>query len=109
RSRTSVRTVCRSNDWPRSTYGLYMPSPATSSDAIVFADLFAGVGGFAAALTAMGGKAAYAVEIDPAAARVYESNWQHSALGDITEDANDEEVTVPEHSVLTGGFPCQPF
>lgn len=74
-----------------------------------FVDLFAGIGGFHAALTAMGGKCVYAVEIDAAAAEVYESNWGINPLGDITEDANDDTVVVPRHDVLCAGFPCQPF
>jgi len=74
-----------------------------------FIDLFAGIGGFHAALSAMGGKCVYAVEIDPAAAAVYDRNWGINPLGDITKDANDEVVNVPEHDILCAGFPCQPF
>jgi DNA (cytosine-5)-methyltransferase 1 len=74
-----------------------------------FVDLFAGIGGFHGALSAMGGECVYAVEIDPAAAAVYERNWGMNPLGDITLDANDEGVSVPEHDVLCAGFPCQPF
>jgi DNA (cytosine-5)-methyltransferase 1 len=74
-----------------------------------FVDLFAGIGGFHAALSAMGGKCVYAVEIDPDAARIYEQNWGINPLGDVTVDANDDEVRVPEHDVLVAGFPCQPF
>ncbi|GMA37553.1 DNA (cytosine-5-)-methyltransferase [Demequina litorisediminis] len=76
---------------------------------VAFADLFAGVGGFAAALTPMGANHAYAVEIDKAAAAVYEANWRHRALGDVTKDASDAGVSVPAHDIITGGFPCQPF
>lgn len=74
-----------------------------------FADLFAGIGGFAAALTAFGGAAKYAVEIDDAAAQVYKNNWKHMPSKDITVDANESQVIVPKHQILTGGFPCQPF
>lgn len=74
-----------------------------------FVDLFAGIGGFHAALTAMGGKCEYAVEIDRAAAKVYERNWGIRALGDITRDASESAVRVPRHDVLCAGFPCQPF
>jgi DNA (cytosine-5)-methyltransferase 1 len=74
-----------------------------------FVDLFAGIGGFHAALAAMGGECAYAVEIDPRAAEVYRLNWGIDPLGDITADANDEGVRVPDHDVLVAGFPCQPF
>jgi DNA (cytosine-5)-methyltransferase 1 len=74
-----------------------------------FIDLFAGIGGFHAALSAMGGECVYAVEIDPAAAAVYERNWGLDPLGDVTQDANDGVMTVPAHDVLVAGFPCQPF
>lgn len=78
-----------------------------------FIDLFAGIGGFHAALAATGGECKYAVEIDKDAAAVYERNWDMPALGDITKDANDDGVTLRGYDgqidVLTGGFPCQPF
>lgn len=81
----------------------------TTHNTIRFADLFAGVGGFAAALRGFGFEHAYAVEIDEAAAAVYERNWGENPLGDITLDANDKVMNVPEHDILAGGFPCQPF
>ncbi len=76
-----------------------------------YSDLFAGVGGFHAALSAMGGKCVYAVEIDKDAARVYEQNWGIDPLGDITVDAGEAGVTqkVQPHDLLAAGFPCQPF
>lgn len=76
-----------------------------------FVDLFAGIGGFHAAMTALGGKCVYAVEIDPKAAHVYRHNWGLDPLGDITADADADTGTmnVPEHDVLCAGFPCQPF
>lgn len=82
-----------------------------STPAFRFIDLFAGVGGFHAALKAYGGKCVYAVEIDPAAAATYERNWGRAALGDITSDADDDLgiMNVPPHEVLAAGFPCQPF
>ncbi len=74
-----------------------------------FVDLFAGIGGFHAALRAFGGQCTKAVEKDPLAASVYQSNWKHDCLGDITELATESDVKIPEHDVLVGGFPCQPF
>lgn len=90
--------------------------PITHSQAVhghgrefTFIDLFAGIGGFHAALSGMGGECVYAVEIDESAAAVYERNWGRNPLGDITKDVTDEEVAIPSHDVLTAGFPCQPF
>ena len=74
-----------------------------------FVDLFAGVGGFHAALKSYGGECVYAVEIDKAAAAVYKRNWGHDPLGDITKDADEDVMNVPAHEVLAAGFPCQPF
>jgi len=77
--------------------------------AFTFIDLFAGIGGFHAALGALGGKCVYASEWDLDSARIYERNWNLKPDGDITLAANDEVMNVPEHDVLVGGFPCQPF
>lgn len=74
-----------------------------------FIDLFAGIGGFHAVLSAMGGKCVYAVDVNSASAAVYERNWGINPLGDITADANDATMHVPPHDVLCAGFPCQPF
>jgi len=74
-----------------------------------FIDLFCGIGGFHAAMSALGGRCVYAVEIDKAAAAVYRRNWGIDPLGDITRDADEDGVTVPPHDVLCAGFPCQPF
>ena len=77
--------------------------------AFTFVDLFAGIGGFHGALSALGGKCVFASEIDEDAARVYLRNWGIMPEGDITKLANEHVMQVPEHDVLVGGFPCQPF
>ncbi len=78
-----------------------------------FVDLFAGIGGFHGALSAMGGRCILASEIDEYAAAVYERNWGIRPEGDIREFASAKRVTLPRRdqkiSVLAGGFPCQPF
>ncbi len=74
-----------------------------------FVDLFAGIGGFHAALASLGGTCVYASEIDAAASEIYLRNWGIRPKGDITRLANDEVMDVPPHDVLVGGFPCQPF
>lgn len=80
-----------------------------TSPAFRFIDLFAGIGGFHAALSALGGECVYAVEVDEKAAAVYRRNWGIDPLGDVTKDANDDVMNVPAHEVLAAGFPCQPF
>ena len=73
-----------------------------------FVDYFAGVGGFHAALTDLGGRAVQACEIDPKPAAIYEHNWGLKPEKDVRDLAKRAD-SVPEHSVLAGGFPCQPF
>lgn len=81
-----------------------------------FIDLFAGIGGFHQALDSRGGICQFASEIDPNAIQVYENTWlkvsnngAKSVSGDINLFIHEDEVAVPDHDVLTAGFPCQPF
>lgn len=85
-----------------------------------FVDLFAGIGGFHAALSAAGGTCVLASEIDQEASAVYALNWgagvrrtppsAPAVAGDINLLApEDGKVLVPKHDVLAAGFPCQPF
>ena len=75
-----------------------------------FIDLFAGIGGFHAALAAYGGKCWMASEIDPLARRVYARNWDLVPKGDINDLTPAEgDIDVPPHDILAAGFPCQPF
>src|SRR3954453_17630327 len=78
-----------------------------NSAPFTFVDLFAGVGGFHAALGALDGECVYAVEKDTEAAAVYERNWNIKAHGDIVDDT-ETQMRVPKHDVLAAGFPCQP-
>lgn len=73
-----------------------------------FVDLFAGIGGFHAALSSVGGKGVLAAELDDRAAAVYQSNWDLPAKADV-RDLAARATTLPDHAVLAGGFPCQPF
>lgn len=80
-----------------------------------FVDLFAGIGGFHAALSQAGGECVFVSEIDEQAMATYRHNWVEGQENppvlnaDITTAANDSVMDVPEHDVLTAGFPCQPF
>src|SRR5689334_21869911 len=101
--------------------------PTTGSrKSFTFIDLFAGVGGFHHALSAMGGRCVLAVELDPDCRSVYAASFpefsQRSLKSDIrgltraTAEADGIELDpseirrrVPPHDVLCAGFPCQPF
>ncbi|PVB05462.1 DNA cytosine methyltransferase [Mycobacteroides abscessus] len=79
------------------------------------ADLFAGIGGFHLAFAQIGARTVFACENNPTARRVYETNFRASSpeLFDSGNFAGDitilEPEQVPDHDVLTAGFPCQPF
>src|SRR5580700_1398481 len=71
-----------------------------------FIDLFAGLGGFHQALTALGHKCVFACEVDERLADLYEKNFDVRPHRDI----RDLDVSsVPAHDILCAGFPCQPF
>ena len=78
-----------------------------------FIDLFAGIGGFHAALNPLGGECVFVSEIDSAASNIYSKNWLKnsgvSVSGDIKELTKNVKENIPNHDVLTAGFPCQPF
>ncbi|MFO0599817.1 MAG: DNA (cytosine-5-)-methyltransferase [Myxococcaceae bacterium] len=71
-----------------------------------FVDLFAGIGGFHIALSALGGRCVFASEWDKHAQKTYFTNFGLQPAGDITQVAMKD---IPEHELLTAGFPCQPF
>lgn len=71
-----------------------------------FIDLFAGLGGFHLALERLGGKCVFAAEWKENLQDLYVTNFGLRPVGDITLVAPH---SIPEHDVLTAGFPCQPF
>ena len=80
--------------------------------AFTFIDLFAGIGGFHLALKKEGGVCVFASEIDQFARKVYSQSFNDSKNilhGDINDFVNNASSDIPDHDVLTAGFPCQPF
>lgn len=92
-----------------------VPFPPPSAPLFKFIDLFAGIGGFRIALQRQGGECVFSSEINKAAKATYESNFGELPFGDI-RDFTGPHITdqtlndlIPDHQVLTAGFPCQPF
>ncbi|MFT0170965.1 DNA (cytosine-5-)-methyltransferase [Paraburkholderia mimosarum] len=71
-----------------------------------FIDLFAGLGGFHIALERIGGRCVFAAEWKDHLRDLYEANFGLRPAGDIKKVAPE---AIPDHDVLTAGFPCQPF
>ncbi|WP_261345355.1 DNA cytosine methyltransferase [Thalassoroseus pseudoceratinae] len=71
---------------------------------IRFVDLFSGIGGFHVGLKDFG-TCVLACEIDANARSVYQSNFPDTPIcNDVTEIKE-----LPDHDMITAGFPCQPF
>ncbi|WP_246523894.1 DNA cytosine methyltransferase [Gemmata palustris] len=70
-------------------------------------ELFAGIGGFRIAADRLGWETVWANDSSEKACIVYHDRFGPKELhqGDFTE----LKAVVPDHDVLTGGFPCQPF
>lgn len=92
--------------YPKFDLGLTVPFPPPSKTEFTFIDLFCGIGGFRLPLQRLGGKCLFSSDINEHARSVYEANYGEYPFGDITKIPVD---FIPEHDVLTAGFPCQPF
>ena len=74
---------------------------------IKFIDLYAGLGGFHQALEKLGHECVWASEYNFNLRELYKKNFPNTPIdGDIFKV---ELSTIPQHDLICGGFPCQPF
>lgn len=89
---------------------LPLGEPSSEPGKFTFIDLFAGIGGIRTPFEKLGGRCVFTSEWDDYARKTYVANFHdgpdHVFAGDITRIHEDD---VPDHDVLLGGFPCQPF
>ncbi|AOH37242.1 DNA (cytosine-5-)-methyltransferase [Luteimonas sp. JM171] len=89
---------------------LPLGEPSSEPGKFTFIDLFAGIGGIRRPFEKLGGRCVFTSEWDEYARKTYVANFHdgpdHVFAGDITRI---HEEDVPDHDVLLGGFPCQPF
>jgi DNA (cytosine-5)-methyltransferase 1 len=83
-----------------------IPYPSPKNPDFTFIDLFAGIGGFRQAMQSVGGKCVFSSEWDKFAKQTYFHNYGEMPYGDIQRIKAE---WIPDHDVLCGGFPCQPF
>ena len=77
-----------------------------TKESFTFIDLFAGIGGMRIAFEKSGGRCVFSSEWNKFSQQTYEANFGDVPDGDITKiKAKD----IPNHDILVGGFPCQPF
>jgi len=95
---------------PEFNYGIPfeydIPFPPPENPDFRFIDLFAGVGGFRIAFQELNGKCVFSSEWNKYAKKTYDANFGEVPFGDITKV---DERKIPDHDILVGGFPCQPF
>jgi DNA (cytosine-5)-methyltransferase 1 len=71
-----------------------------------FIDLFAGIGGMRLAFESTGAICNFSSEWDKFSQQTYIANFGEQPAGDITQIPSNQ---IPDHDILVGGFPCQPF
>lgn len=73
-----------------------------------FIDLYAGIGGFRFAFESAGGVCKFSSEWDRYSQLTYKAFHGEIPYGDIHQ-ISDIKNQIPDHDILTAGFPCQPF
>jgi DNA (cytosine-5)-methyltransferase 1 len=93
-----------------------IPFPPVKNPNFTFIDLFAGIGGFRIAFQSLSGKCVFSCEWDKYAQKTYEKNFGECPYGDVRQFTDPLKVSdarldklIPDHDILTAGFPCQPF
>ena len=75
-----------------------------------FVDLFAGIGGMRLGLEKCGGLCVMTSEINKDCLTTYKANFRSAERHFYNENILElNKKDIPEHDLLVGGFPCQPY
>lgn len=85
------------------------PEGALVDSRFSFIELFAGIGGFRLGIEINGGECVFANEWDPHSAKTYSAWFGGNELNTDDLRTLDFANQIPDHDLLTAGFPCQPF
>jgi DNA (cytosine-5)-methyltransferase 1 len=91
---------------PDSLFSSYKHLSSDSEGLFTFVDLFGGIGGIRLAFEENGGRCIFSSEWDKWSQKTYFENFGEIPEGDINKVDLDK---IPDHDILTAGFPCQPF
>lgn len=85
----------------------YSEPPHDATGKLTAVELFCGIGGFRLAADRLGIQTIWANDLNEVSAAVYRRQFGKNEIveGDITALIDE----VPDHDLLTAGFPCQPF
>lgn len=79
-----------------------------SNNQLKAVELFAGIGGFRLGMENANIETVWANDLSELCCKVYESNFDKGSI--ILGNINSINISdIPEHDLLTAGFPCQPF
>ena len=101
---TTANASCKERKSPAPDLGKFSASAPSST--FTYIELFAGIGGFRVALDRLGGRCVFASEVDTFCIKNYQANFSDRPAGDICRIPSTQ---IPDHDILVGGFPCQPF
>ncbi|NES79811.1 MULTISPECIES: DNA cytosine methyltransferase [Okeania] len=80
----------------------------TQTNKLKAIELFAGIGGFRLGMKAANIDTIWANDISELCCQIYQSNFSSGSI--VLDDINKINLSeIPEHDILTAGFPCQPF
>lgn len=94
------------NEPPTTLFSSERQSADHRNALFTFIDLFAGIGGIRLAFEQNKGVCVFSSERDKWCQKTYFENFGEIPEGDIYDIKPDE---IPNHDILTAGFPCQPF